>query len=136
MFCHTTFSKLIKIIEKLLNSDSLHHNHSSNPIFSIIWVTKNVNAWLAEAVIQNINLGSVAIEESAVLSMSFAKNGILFCNWLLSNIRWEHVFWFVNILAEVVIVYFFGSAFVTILPNQQIKHFFIGWHQTQGFHYS
>ena len=46
---------------------------------------------------------------------------------------WKHVFWAVNVLAELEVVDFFLVTFVEVLPRDQMEHLLISRHNPQFF---
>ena len=133
---NTTFAEFVKVVEELLDSDSLHDNDSSNTVFSICWVGGDVDSWLTETVVENINFFGWLFEEHALLGVRDAENGALLRQGVLSDVGGEHVLGTIDILAEVVIVNVLIVALVAVLADHQVEKFVTGRHDVESLHHT
>lgn len=74
--------------------------------------------------------------EGRYLSRSNTEHVYRWCLCSFSLVSGEHVFWTINIFAEMEVVNFFVVASVTVLPNHQVKYFITWRHQIKLFKHS
>ena len=89
---------------------------------------------LGETVVDHINGFGSLTEEGADLLGANTSFEWLFGSSLLCLVSGEHVFWSINILAEVEVVDFLGVATVAVTASDQVKHGVAGRHDIQVLH--
>lgn len=132
----SSLSKFIKIIEELLDSNSLHDDLGLKSLFNVFWVVGGFNSLLHETVINDIESSSVLIEIGSSCISQLTVIEWLFFNCLLWNVLWEHVLWMINIMAEFEIVDFSDISFVEVLSDQELVLILAWWNKLQLLQYS
>lgn len=89
---------------------------------------------LSKAVVDDIDVSCVALEESGLLLRSDANLlGVVYFT-TLSDIGREHILGTVNVTAEMEVVHLLSISTIAVTANDQVKHSVAGRHDVQVFH--
>ena len=127
----SSLSELVEVAEELLNTNSVLNNLGTKSVLNIAWIVEDLDSWLTESIIDDIEVVGLSLEEGAHLSGSYSEHVNGWCLWLLSLVSWEHILWSVDILAEFEIVNFLVVAAVAVLSNDEVEDFVTLWHQVE-----
>ena len=127
-----SLTQLVEILEKVPNADALHYNSGLESVLDVGRIVRDVDVGLHEAVVDNINLGSVIPEEGA--DLLGANTNLLESLWLgsLGLVGGEHVLRAINVLAEVKVVDLLCVATVAVTADNQVVHLLAWWHNVES----
>lgn len=130
-FGNFTSSKLVKIIEELFDSHSLHNNVMLESLFNIAWVICDFNSLLHVSVIDNIKVCCwFLVESGSCISQLTVSNSIVWL-WVLWNVFWENVLWSIDVSAESEVIDFSNVSPVQVLSNQKLEKILAWWNELE-----
>jgi len=130
---NASLAELIKVNEELFNTNALHNDNRADTVFNVGGVVRNIDLRLKEAIVDDIQLASLVLEESALLSAvdSVIIDPISF--WILCNVGWVDGLGTVNIMTELPVVDLLRVSKVTVSSGDKAKVSWVWWHQSKGF---
>jgi len=129
VFGNLSLSKLIKINEKLFNSNSLHYNSGLESFLNISRVVGGLNSLLQESVVNDIHVLSWVIEVCASGISQLTVINMMLLLWVLWNILHEHVFRLVDIGTELEVVNLSNISLIEVLSQKNLEKFFTRWNE-------
>jgi len=129
---HAALPQLVKVAEELFNTDALHDYDGLQAVLNVARVVRDVDVVLHEAIVDDINALSGLLEEGGDLLGADANLLELLWHGALGLVLGEHVFGAVNILAEVVVIDFFGIATVAVTASDEVEQVLAGRHNVQS----
>lgn len=128
----TAFAQLVEVAEELFNADAFHHHGRLQAFLDVSRVAQNVHFWVQKSVIDHVHRLCVLFKEGTDLFGSHANLFEPSCLRFLRLIGWEHILGTIHILAEQEVVDFLCVAAVTVIANDEVKHFVAGRHNVEG----
>lgn len=128
--------QLIEVDEELLNTDPLHYYEGAQTVFNVVRVAGDLDSGLLVAVVDDIDVGSGALEEGRQLVVVDALRELGRGGRVLGHVAGEDVLRSIEVLAELKVVDLSSSAAVTVLSDDQVKHLLVGRHQAQTLEHS
>lgn len=114
-----SLSELVEISEEFFDSYSLHHDAGSDSVLDVAGVVCDVDGLGSEAALENVDAVGGASVEGRLWANAFLLNGS-WRKWTFCNVFWEHVFWLVNIVAEIDVVDLLEVALVVVLSGDEL----------------
>lgn len=131
-----TLPKLIEVDEELFDTDPLHDYEGAQTVFNVVRIARDFDSGLLVAVVDDIDVGSGALEEGRHLVVVDALGELGRGRRVLGHVAGEDVLRSIKVFAELKVVDLSSSAAVTVLPDDQVKHLLVRRHQAQTLEHS
>ena len=129
VFGNLSLSKLIKINEKLLDSNSLHYNSCLESLLNISRVVGGLNSLLQESVVDDIHVLSWFSEVCASGISQLTVINMMLLLLVLWNVLNKHIFRLVDIGTELEVVNLSNISLIEVLSQKNLEKFLTWWNE-------